>query len=270
MSKHAAIVLRAVSLLRSSSTAAGITAELKGGELDVAVPELGGITGLLAVHGLVRSSELRPVNDIRLYIDEFLGTYTCRLERITGIAPLDTIPDPTEHVATIKALDLDALGLELLATLDKIYGVDALTMTSLFYRKSEFATAIFENVGVPRPQGFFPRFVRKQTDAQLEEFVNTTVESAFAFGGTTPLQSCSLWFTLGETMRTIYIRIEAKGDKYRITADDRVDYPWREKAINTTCTTPDAVKRVIRTYIAERYSFRVEKASVYLGWHGRD
>src|ERR1700679_1481609 len=109
MSNIESIAKRACTLLGKSPAGAAVGIQLEGGLKSFVDPEIPGfgMGALLIGSGMLRSSEARPDYDLRVQLEERQGQYRASLERITGMAALATIPDPSEYLGHLETATLE-------------------------------------------------------------------------------------------------------------------------------------------------------------------
>ena len=95
-------------LLAREPSKGGLTIQLTGGGPDIVVPsaERAMSPALLAglgASGLFRSAEVRSEFNLQVFAEEQDGLYNVRVERVTGMSVLTSIPDPSEVVTHFQA-----------------------------------------------------------------------------------------------------------------------------------------------------------------------
>jgi len=265
------VINKALKLLRQSPEGAALTVSLAGGGSDFYTAKIEPyMVGLIAATGKLRPAETRPLIDLRLYVEEAEGGkgngYRAYVERITGIGALASIPDPSEFVVAVTADSIDELEVALVAALEDNVKVEELTLATLNYRKNNFSKATFKVKEMKRSR--FNFWTATPEDIDLFLFVGDTVGDALRFDGGYEGKSISLWFTLGECLKTLYVTIDMKSQsgKFRVSAEDRACWPWKDKAIEKVVSTKADACEVVANYIAANYSFRIPEASVYFNW----
>ncbi len=258
------IINQALKLLRKSPDGAALTVALVGGGDDFVTPSFEKHMIPVLVRTGMRRSETRPTMNLRLYVEQREFGFSASLERITGMAALPTIPDPSEYLASVKADSLEALEAVIVAAIEQTVQVDELSMASLNYRKNKFSAASFEVKEDTRSR--FAIFSARPQDITLRNFVADTVGDALRFDGGYPSSSISLWFTMGECLKTIYVTVGTEGGKFAVSAQDRACWPWKEQAIKRVVSTRADVCELIADYIARQYSFRTPAVEVYFNW----
>ena len=263
------IVNQALNLLRRSPQGAALTISLAGGGSEFISPRVEPyMVSVISASGRMRGGETRPAIDLRLYVSQRNDIYHAHIERITGLGIIASIPDHTEHVLSVQASSLDELELALVSEIDNKVKVPELRLAKASYRKDNFTSANFELQEVAR--GLRALLSRRPEDINLRHFVDDTVGDALRFDGGYPATAISLWFTLGETLKTLYVTIgiENQGGKtvYSVTAEDRACWPWKDKAIGRRVSTQADARKLVADYIAKNYSFRVTEVSTYFNW----
>jgi hypothetical protein len=275
MTRNQSIARQALSLLGKSPESAGLTMTLSGGGEDFVRPNYGKspLGAMVIMAAGIRAEQCRPQYDLRVYIDD-LGDrgdqFRGRIERITGMAVLETIPDPSEHLGSFEGGNIDEVEQALCECLEANLpqGLE-LTLTSIFYRHNEFGQKSFSaNRGDSRNRGLTKLMYGPSQDTEMVNFVDEVVTKAMNWSpeGRSP-RSISLWFTVnGEGLKTIYTSIEVQGAKFVIEANDHAFWPWRDKAISCRVSTKEQVKDRIVDYISRQYAFELSQLEVYFAW----
>lgn len=255
-------------LLAREPSKGGLTIQLTGGGPDIVVPsaERAMSPALLAglgASGLFRSAEVRSEFNLQVFAEEQDGLYNVRVERVTGMSVLTSIPDPSEVVTHFQAGSLTEAQEMLARALGEHFPNVELSINRLSYRTSSFAQcALDETRG--KPQGRFTLPMFRTTDTQLEGFVAGVVERALAWGPTSKnADSLSIWFHTDDGRGAIYATITPEGRRYKVEVEDRIVWPWKKKAVSASCISAAEIQAVLAEYVEKTHGFRVHNWSVY-------
>ncbi len=272
MTKNQEIARQALSLLGKSPEGAGLTMALAGGGVDFVRPNYSEspLGSLVIMAAGLRGEQSRPQYDLRVYIDDRGDQFRGRIERVTGMAVLETIPDPSEHLGSFQGANIDEVEKALCDCLEANLpqGLE-LAVSSIFYRHNKFGQKSFSaNRGQHRNRGLAKLLHGATADTEMVGFVDEVVNKAMNWSpeGRSP-RSISLWFTVnGECMKTIYTSVDVQESTFVIEANDHACWPWRDKAISCRVSTKEQVKDRIVDYLSRRYAFELSQLEVYFGW----
>jgi hypothetical protein len=269
------ILAGAVKLLKTSPNGAdAVTMRIGGGFDEPVVPRIERyMIPVLASRGgskIMRGTEMRPEHDLRAYIRlDQSGKYHVSVERITGMAALTTMMDPSEFIGSCEANTPEAAG-EGLGKILSEYTVGKgiiLTLQSRSYWTDSFAERIFSpdrQIKAARQPRRWRDMLSPLPDAELEDFINEVVAKAFAWGeGAATAKHVSLWWTADQEYKSAYITVDANDDgTYNLTTEDRIPWPWSDKKTRTLRTL-QAVQAEIVKYLVANHRFKLKSFKVY-------
>lgn len=264
MADNQSIAQRALDLLALQPRQAGLTIALAGGGPDIVLPgpDPTGILLLARSPKLLRAAEARSRFDLQVFVDEHDGLYNLRIERVTGMAPLATIPDPTDVVAHHTAGDLNEAVDWLSSALDQHFaGVD-LSVNRLSYRANRFAECQLD-AARGTPPGRFSLW--RPADSQIANFASSVVDRALNWGPKArQAESLSLWFYPTGGAAAVYVTVSPEpGGRYSVNITDRVVWPWKDKALSKRVPSAADVQKAVAGYLSTTHAFRVHAWHVY-------
>lgn len=255
-------------LLAREPTKGGLTIQLTGGGPDIVVPTADPAIGAsllagLGASGAFRSAEVRSEFNLQVFAEEQDGQYNVRIERVTGMALLTSMLDPSEVVAHFRAGSLTEAQEMLARALGEEFPNVELSINRLSYRTSSFAQcALDETRGKPPGRFSIPMF--RETDAALAGFVANVVERALAWGPTSKnADSLSIWFHTDNGRGAIYATITPDGRRFNVEVEDRIVWPWKKKAVSANFGSAVEIQTALADYMDKTHGFRVHSWSVY-------
>jgi len=266
----------ALKLLKTEPNgAAGITMVLGGGTPEPFSPSLANHPfGLPLLHATsamsgypFRQCEMRPSVDLRVYIDQREAHYSVAVSRITGMALLSTMIDPSEGVGSCSAATPEEAvdGLQQILARFAAEGI-SLQLISCAYRTDKFAQREFSADREIKAKSEPRRWrdcLRPVVDAEMSAFANEVVSKAFDWGaGNSVADSLSLWFYADGQSGAVYFTITAKNDgSFGLATEDRICWPWRKK--NKSFRSQDDVRAAIANHLAGTHAFKLKAMNVY-------
>lgn len=257
------IAKSAFDLLAREPQNGGLTMSLAGGGPDIVLPGPDP-TGLLLLIGspkLLRPAEARAQYDLRVFADEHAGQFNVRVERITGMAALATIPDPSEVVTHFKVGDLNDATVALGQALDEHFSGVNLAVSKLSYRSSKFAECTLD-ASRGKPAGRLSLW--RPTDSNLSSFAADVVERALTWGPSVAnAEQVSVWFYATGESGAIYVTIKPDGRRrFTIEMEDRISWPWKKKSSKRVGSIAE-VQQTVADYVARTHGFRIHAWHVY-------
>lgn len=265
MSENLTISKQAFALLARQPTHGGLTISVFGGSPKIVLPgpDPTGIgTILMARSGKrLREAEARSKYDLKVYVDEKDGKFAVRIERITGMAPVVSIPDPTDVVDFFVAETLEDAKAKLAASLDENFPGVSLNISGLNYRTKAFANCSL-NPKRGTPPGMLT-FWRKP-DEGLATWVSAVVDDALAWGPTLrAAEAIHVMFKATDRDGTVYVTISQEALNFTVEVEDHVVRPRTKKLVLKRSTTGSSIKPAIVDYMTKTHGYRVHKWQVH-------
>lgn len=259
-------------LLAREPTKGGLTIQLTGGGPDIVMPSLMrpsmdpamGTTLLasLGAAGVFRSAEVRSQFNLQVFAEEQDGQYNVRIERVTGMSVLTSIPDPSEVITHFQAGSLAEAEEMLARALGEHFPNVELNINRLSYRTSSFAQCALDEAR-GKPPGRFSIPIFRLTDTALAGFVTNVVKRALAWGPTSKnADSLSIRFHSEDGRGAIYATITPEGRRFKVEVEDRIVWPWKKKAVSASFRSAAEVQTALADYVERTHGFQVHNWSV--------